>query len=49
MPLEIEVRPPVTTHTITLIQVQRWRGNGSVNSPNEIVKKAKLKELLTEP
>jgi hypothetical protein len=23
--LEIEVRPPVTTHTITLIQVQRWR------------------------
>ena len=48
MPLEIEVRAPVTKHTITLIQVQRWL-DGSVNSPNEMVKKAKLKELLTGP
>jgi hypothetical protein len=48
MPLDIEVRAPVTRHTITLIQVQRWL-DGSVNSPNEMVKKAKLKELLTKP
>jgi hypothetical protein len=48
MPLDIEVRAPVTRHTITLIQVQRWL-DGSVNSPNEMVKKAKLKELLTGP
>ena len=48
MPLEIEVRAPVTRHTITLIQVQQWL-DGSVNSPNEMVKKAKLKELLTGP
>ena len=48
MPLEIEVRAPVTRHTITLIQVQRWL-DGSENSPNEMVKKAKLKELLTGP
>jgi hypothetical protein len=48
MPLEVEVRAPVIKHTITLIQVQRWL-EGSVNSPNEMVKKAKLKELLTDP
>ena len=48
MPLDIEVRAPVTRHTITLIQVQRWL-DGSVNSPNEMVKKEKLKELLTRP
>jgi hypothetical protein len=48
MPLEIEVRGPVTRHTITLIQVQRWL-DGSVNSPNEMVKKQKLKELLSGP
>jgi hypothetical protein len=46
MPLEVEVRAPVTKHTITLIQVERWL-EGSVNSPSEMVKKAKLKELLT--
>ena len=48
MPLEIEVRAPVTKHTITLIQVQRWL-DGAVNSPNEMVKKQKLKELLAGP
>ena len=48
MPLEVEVRAPATKHTITMIQVQRWL-NRSVNSPNEMVKKAKLKELLTRP
>ena len=47
MPLEIEVRARGEA-TITLVQVQRWL-DGSVNSPNEMVKKAKLKELLTGP
>ena len=48
MPLEVEVRAPATKHTIRFIQVERWL-DGSVNSPNEMVKKAKLKELLTRP
>lgn len=48
MPLEVEVRAPATKHTMTLIQVERWLDE-SVNSPNEMVKKAKLKELLTRP
>ena len=45
VPLEVEVRAPVTKHTITLSQVKRWL-DGAVNSPNEMVKKTKLKELL---
>lgn len=48
MPLEIEVRAPVTTHTITMIQVQRWLDSG-VNSPNEMVKKKRLREMLVAP
>ena len=38
MPLEVEVHAPVTKHTNTLPQVQRWL-EGSVNSPNEMVKR----------
>ena len=48
MPLEIEVRAPLTKHTITLAQVHRWL-DGAVNSPNEMVKKQKLKDLLAAP
>jgi hypothetical protein len=48
MRLDVEVRPPATKHTITLMQVQRWL-EGAVTSPNELVKKTKLKELLAAP
>src|SRR5688572_25495211 len=43
--LDIEVREPAAKHAITMIQVERWLEGGST-SPNEGVKKAKLKDLL---
>jgi hypothetical protein len=43
--LEIEVREPTARHAITMAQVQRWL-EGASTSPNEGVKKARLKDLL---
>ncbi len=43
--IEVEIREPVTKHTITLVQIQRWL-QGATISPNERVKKDRLKELL---
>ncbi len=43
--LDIEVREPSAKHAITMMQVERWL-EGAATSPNEAVKKAKLKELL---
>ena len=43
--LDIEVREPAAKHAITMMQVERWLG-GASTSPNEGVKKAKLKDLL---
>ena len=43
--LDVQVPGPVITHTISLQQVQRWL-EGATISPNEKVKKEKLKELL---
>ncbi len=43
--LDIEVREPAATHAITMMQVERWL-EGASASPNEGVKKAKLKDLL---
>ena len=43
--LEIEVRAPGTTHTITLQQVERWLA-GATRNPYESMKKAKLKMML---
>jgi hypothetical protein len=43
--LDIEVREPAARHSITIMQVQRWLEAAST-SPNEGVKKAKLKDLL---
>jgi hypothetical protein len=43
--LDIEVREPAARHAITMMQVQRWLEAAST-SPNEGVKKAKLKDLL---
>ena len=43
--LEIEVREPTTKHVLSVQQVERWL-DGATTSPNEAVKKAKLKSLL---
>ena len=43
--LDIEVREPAAKHPITMMQVERWL-EGASTSPNEGVKKAKLKDLL---
>ncbi len=42
---DVEVREPATRHAISLHQIQRWL-DGASSSPNEGVKKAKLKNLL---
>jgi hypothetical protein len=46
-PLEIEVREPAAKHAITLKQVERWL-DGVTTSPNDMVKKSKLKMLMME-
>jgi hypothetical protein len=43
--LEIEVKPPVVRHTVTVQQLQRWL-DGATTSPNETVRKKRLKSLL---
>jgi hypothetical protein len=43
--LEVEIREPVARHTVTMLQVQRWL-EGATPSPNERVKKDRLKQLL---
>ena len=43
--LEIEVRHPGVTHTVTLQQVARWL-NGASGSPAESMKKVHLRDLL---
>jgi hypothetical protein len=43
--LDIEVREPAAKHAITMMQVERWL-EGASTSPNEGVKKAKLRDLL---
>src|SRR5437762_4644236 len=44
--LEVEVREPATKHTGTMLQIQRWL-DGATPSPNERVKKDRLKALLS--
>jgi hypothetical protein len=46
--LDIDVRLPATTHAISRQQVERWLA-GASTSPNEAVKKAKLKTMLVHP
>ena len=43
--LEIQVLPPVVTHTVSLLQVSRWL-EGAVTDPADAVRKKRLKELL---
>ena len=42
---EIQVRPPVVTHTVTVGQVRRWIESGS-SDPRVAIKKARLAEML---
>jgi hypothetical protein len=43
--LEIQVREPPTCHRITVQQLHRWC-DGIAVSPNETLKKRRLKQLL---
>jgi hypothetical protein len=43
--LDIEIREPSTKHAISIQQVERWL-DGATTSPNEAVKKARLKMVL---
>jgi len=44
--LEIQVREPATSHRLTVRQLQRWC-DGVAVSPDETLKKRRLKQLLT--
>jgi hypothetical protein len=44
--IEVAVRAPATTHIVTLAQLLRWV-DGVAVSPEETLKKRRLKELLT--
>jgi hypothetical protein len=46
-PLEVAVRESAASHTITLRQVEKWM-NGVTGSPNEAVRKTRLRELLSD-
>ena len=43
--LEIQAKTPEVTHEVTVQQIQRWLEGSSI-SPNEMVRKAKLKAML---
>jgi len=45
--LQVEVREPSATHSITVEQVERWLA-GVTKNPTEATKKAKLKLLLVQ-
>src|SRR3954470_13415084 len=42
--LEISVREPSTTHTVSVQQLQRWI-DGGVGSPAEVLRKARVRHL----
>jgi hypothetical protein len=44
--LEIEVREPSVTHTVTLAQLRRW-ASGAAKSPQEKLKRERMLALLT--
>jgi hypothetical protein len=44
--LEIQVREPATSHRLTVRQIRRWC-DGVAVSPDETLKKRRLKQLLT--
>ncbi len=45
--LDVEIREPATKHSASLQQVERYL-DGASSSPNEGVRKAKLKNLLVQ-
>jgi hypothetical protein len=45
--LEVEMREPSTTHTLSLKQIERWLATASP-SPADASKKAKLKMMLVQ-
>jgi hypothetical protein len=44
-PIEITVREPATTHTVSLSQIRRW-WDGVAVSPDEVLKRRRVKELI---
>lgn len=46
--IEVEVRPPAVRHLVSVLQIQRWL-QGATISPNERLKKDRLKALLSSP
>ncbi len=46
--INVEVREPVTSHQLTVIQIQRWL-QGATTSPNERVRKDRLRAILATP
>jgi hypothetical protein len=43
--LDIQVRVPATAHSVTLMQIRCWC-DGAAVSPDEVLKRKRLKELL---
>ena len=43
--LEVKVREPATTHTLSVLQIQRWC-DGVAISPDEVLKRQRVKRLL---
>jgi hypothetical protein len=43
--LDVLVREPATTHTVTVQQIHRWC-DGVAVSPDEVLKRLRVKELL---
>ena len=45
--LDVEIRPPSTTHSLSLKQVDRWLA-GATTNPTEASRKARLKMKLVQ-
>ena len=43
--VEIEVRAPIVTHTVTVQQIARW-AQGTASSPDERLRKDRVRQLL---
>lgn len=43
--LEVQVQEPAVKHTLSVLQIKRWLDGASI-SPNEMVRKQKLKAML---
>ena len=44
-PIEITVREPTTTHSVSLAQIRRWC-DGVAVSPDEVLKRKRVKALI---